>query len=44
MGTSLAMIDRTYGHLVPDSDAYVRGLLDTADEAFGQRAGSGPAR
>jgi hypothetical protein len=44
MGTSLAMIDRAYGHPVPDSDAYVRGLLDAADEAFGQRAGSGPLR
>jgi hypothetical protein len=31
MGTSLTMIDRTYGHLVPDSDEYVRGLLDTYD-------------
>lgn len=29
MGTSLQMIDATYGHLVPDSDEYVRGLLDT---------------
>jgi len=31
MGTSVAMIDRTYGHLVPDSDEYLRGLLDTYD-------------
>jgi integrase len=31
MGTSLTMIDKTYGHLVPDSDEYVRGLLDTYD-------------
>jgi integrase len=31
MGTSLTQIDRTYGHLVPDSDEYVRGLLDTYD-------------
>jgi integrase len=32
MGTSLTMIDKTYGHLVPDSDEYVRGLLDNYDE------------
>jgi integrase len=32
MGTSLTQIDRTYGHLVPDSDEYVRGLLDNYDE------------
>jgi integrase len=31
MGTSLTQIDRTYGHLVPDSDGYVRGLLDAYD-------------
>jgi hypothetical protein len=24
MGTSVAQIDTTYGHLVPDSDAYLR--------------------
>lgn len=28
MGTSVAQIDKTYGHLVPDSDEYLRGLLD----------------
>ena len=26
MGTSVAMIDATYGHLVPDSEEYLRGL------------------
>ena len=31
MGTSLTMIDKTYGHLVPDADEYVRGLLDAYD-------------
>ena len=31
MGTSLTMIDKTYGHLVPDADRYVRGLLDDFD-------------
>ena len=29
MGTSVDQIDRTYGHLLPDSEAYLRGLLDT---------------
>ena len=29
MGTSLAMIDQTYGHLAPDADERERGLLDT---------------
>ena len=32
MGTSVAQIDATYGHLVPDSEEYLRGLLDTFDE------------
>jgi integrase len=32
MGTSLQMIDQTYGHLVPDSENYLRGLLDAFDE------------
>jgi integrase len=31
MGTSVAQIDATYGHLVPDSDDYLRGLLDAYD-------------
>jgi integrase len=32
MGTSVAQIDKTYGHLVPDSEEYLRGLLDDYDE------------
>jgi hypothetical protein len=28
MGTSLAMIDRTYGHLACDSEASILGRLD----------------
>ena len=28
MGTSIAQIDQTYRHLVPDSEEYLRGLLD----------------
>jgi integrase len=38
MGTSVRMIDRTYGHLVAGADAYERELLDAYDrrrEAFG---------
>lgn len=31
MGTSVAMIDQHYGHLVKDSDVYVRGVLDGYD-------------
>ncbi len=42
MGTSVEMIDRTYGHLAPDAEEYERGLLDAYDaksEAFGQLSG-----
>jgi integrase len=31
MGTSAEMIDRTYGHLVPDAETYERDLLDAFD-------------
>ncbi|MGH3011143.1 MAG: tyrosine-type recombinase/integrase [Gaiellaceae bacterium] len=31
MGTSVSMIDHTYGHLLPDSEEYLRGLLDDYD-------------
>lgn len=31
MGTSVQMIDRTYGHLVPEAEAEVRELLDAWD-------------
>jgi integrase len=41
MGTSVAQIDATYGHLVPDSEEYLRGLLDTYDAAFPAAARSG---
>jgi integrase len=33
MGTSLAMIDATYGHLAPDADDRERALLDAYDAA-----------
>jgi hypothetical protein len=42
MGTSVAMIDATYGHLVPDSEEYLRGLLDTYDAVT--KAAEGEAR
>jgi integrase len=33
MGTSVQMIDLTYGHLAHDADDYDRGLLDAYDQA-----------
>ena len=36
MGTSVKMIDRTYGHLVAGADAYERELLDAFDERPGR--------
>jgi integrase len=35
MGTSVAQIDATYGHLLPDSEGYLRGLLDAFDSVYG---------
>ena len=32
MGTSVTQIDKTYGHFVPDSEEYLRGLLDRYDQ------------
>lgn len=34
MGTSLAMIDATYGHLASDADERERTLLDAFDGAI----------
>lgn len=31
MGTSVEQIDKTYGHLLPDSEEYLRSLLDSYD-------------
>ena len=31
MGTSIALLDSTDGHLVPDSEEHIRGLLDAGD-------------
>jgi hypothetical protein len=33
VGTSVAQIDATYGHLLPDPEDYLRGLLDDDDVA-----------
>ena len=45
MGTSLEMIDKTYGHLLHDAAARATAALDAFDarptEAFGQRVGNG---
>lgn len=44
MGTSVAQIDATYGHLLPDSEEYLRGLLDDFDtrgEESAQSLGNG---
>jgi integrase len=38
MGTSLAMIDATYGHLTPDADERERVLLDAYDNRDDQGA------
>jgi integrase len=37
MGTSVSQIDQTYGHLLPDSEEYLRGLLDNYDAAEAAR-------
>lgn len=42
MGTSVGMIGATYGHLVPDSEDYLRGLLDTYDEGLGHTRATSP--
>jgi integrase len=41
MGTSVAQIDATYGHLLPDSEEYLRGLLDAYDDVYGLNADLG---
>jgi hypothetical protein len=43
MGTSLEMLDQTYGHLAPDAEAVELALLNAYDakkQAFGQQSGS----
>jgi hypothetical protein len=40
MGTSVEMIDRTYGHLAADAEEYERGLLDAYDGGSQNARGS----
>ncbi|WP_028058906.1 tyrosine-type recombinase/integrase [Candidatus Solirubrobacter pratensis] len=42
MGTSVAVIDATYGHLARDADGNDRELLDAYDEANGHVVGTNP--
>lgn len=41
MGTSIAMIDRTYGHLARDSDESIRNRLDARAARSGVEMASG---
>jgi integrase len=40
MGTTVEMIERTYGHLAIDSDDYEIGLLDTLDSQLRHEMGT----
>src|SRR5512132_583755 len=44
MGTSVEMIDRTYGHLAPDAEEYERGLLDKYDRRENERESASGAK
>jgi integrase len=44
MGTSVEMIDRTYGHLAADAEEYERALLDAYDVAPRAVNGSAPSQ
>jgi hypothetical protein len=41
MGASVAVIDRTYGHLARDSEETIRGRLDARSERSGDEMASG---
>jgi hypothetical protein len=41
IGTSVTQIDATYRHLVPDSEDYLRGLLDSYDHNAAEAADGG---
>lgn len=43
MGSSVEQIDRTSGHLLPDSEEYLRGLLDSHDSGGAGRSASSRA-
>lgn len=38
MGSSVEQIDRTYGHMLPQSEKYLRGLLNSFDLAQSDQA------
>jgi hypothetical protein len=38
-GTSIAQLDQTYGHLLPDSERYMRDVLNDYDAAATADAG-----
>jgi hypothetical protein len=40
MGTSVEMVDRTYGHLDADSEASSRARLECSGVAYGHRLGT----
>ena len=42
MGTSVKMIDRTYGHLARDSEQAIRSRLDARSRRSGVVVASGP--
>jgi hypothetical protein len=45
MGTSIALLGSTYGHLVPDSEEHIRTLLDAGDrERLGHVRAKTPER
>jgi len=44
MGTSIAMIDRTYGHLARDSEAAILARLNARAGRDGVEMASGPER
>jgi hypothetical protein len=41
MGTSVAMIDRTYGHLARDSEESIQARLDARADRSGAEVASG---
>ena len=41
MGSSVEQIDKTYGHLLPESEDYLRGLLDSYDHNAAEAAEGG---
>jgi hypothetical protein len=44
MGSSVEQIDKTYGHMLPESEDYLRGLLDSFDVNSAAAAAEGGTR